>query len=232
MQHIIIILLVLSSNHLWAENNFPPLFTANYSLYLKGIPVGKGTRTLSIGKDGKFEFESMAKTTGLATLFKDISIKERSIFIKEGSKIKPLEYTYYQTGKKPRLRVVLFDWLRNMATSKFKGQTHSIQLEENTLDKLLYQVVLMQELQQGKRKLQYKVTNKDKISIYTPKFLGKESIKTGMGTFETLKYERASSNRQTTLWCAAKLHYLPVQVKHIEKNGDVFSMLLQSVEGL
>ncbi|MFK5970349.1 MAG: DUF3108 domain-containing protein [Candidatus Marithrix sp.] len=231
MQQIIIILLVLSSN-LWAEDNFPPPFTAEYSLYAKGIPVGKGTRTLSVGKDGKFEFESVAKTTGLAALFKDISIKERSIFIKEDDKIRPLEYIYYQTGKKSRLTIVLFDWLRNMATNKFKGQTHSIKLEENTLDRLLYQVVLMQELQQGKRKLQYKVANKGKISIYTPKFLGKESIDTGMGTFETLKYERVSNKRRTTLWCAAKLHYLPVQVEHIEKDGDVFSMSLQWVKGL
>ena len=231
MQQFIIILLVLSSN-LWAENNFPPPFTAEYSLYAGGIPVGKGTRTLIAGEDGKFEFKSVARTTGLISFFKDISIKERSVFIKQNNTIRPLEYVYRQTGKKPRLRIVLFDWLHNMATSKFKGQTHKIPLEENTLDKLLYQVVLMQELQQGKRQLKYKVANKGKISIYTPKFLGKESVETGMGVFETLKYERASKNRKTTLWCAPKLHYLPVQVKHTEKDGDVFSMLLQWVQGL
>ncbi len=56
-----------------------------------------------------------------------------------------------------------------------------------------------------------------------------------MGELETLKYQRISTSnkkRRTTLWCAPSLHYLPVQVEHIEANGDVFSMVLQSVEGL
>ncbi|MDM8567519.1 DUF3108 domain-containing protein [Candidatus Halobeggiatoa sp. HSG11] len=227
----IIILIFLCCN-VWANDSFPPPFTAKYSLYAKGLPVGKGTRSLIAHENGKFEFISMAKTTGLAAFFRKISIKEQSIFTRINNKIQPLEYLYRQTGKKSRLRIVLFDWLKNIATNKFKDQIRHIPLEEDTLDKLLYQVVLMQELQEGKRELKYKVANKGKVSIYIPKFLGTESIKTGLGKFETLKYERASGNRRTTLWCAAKLHYLPVQVEHVEKDGNVFKMLLQWVHGL
>ncbi|MBE9562582.1 MAG: DUF3108 domain-containing protein [Proteobacteria bacterium] len=227
----IIILMLLFSN-VWAVDNFPPPFTAKYSLYVKGLPVGEVTRTLRTQKNGKFEFKTMAKTTGLVAFFKSMTIEEKSIFTRIKNKIQPLEYFYRQTGKKARLKSVLFDWPQNIAINKFKGQTRRVALEKNVLDKLLYQVVLMEELQQGKRKLKYKVVSKGKLSTYIPKLLGTESIKTGVGKFKTLKYSKISNNRRTTLWCAAKLHYLPVQVEHVEKNGDVFKILLQEVRGL
>lgn len=230
MQKVIILLLLCNS--VWAVDIFPPPFTAKYSLYASGIPVGEGTRTLIARGGGKFEFESIGETNGLISIFKKLRIEERTKFIRIEGKIRPLEYFYNHTGKKSKLKVIVFDWLKKIATSSFEDKIEKIPLEEDTLDGLLYQVVLMQELQQGKRKLKYKVANKNKISVYTPKFLGKEFIDTGVGKLETLKYERASSNRSTILWCAPKLHYLPVQVQHTEKNGDVFSMLLQSVKGL
>ena len=92
----------------------------------------------------------------------------------------------------------------------------------------------MQELQQGKRQLQYQVINKGHISTYTPTLLGKETVKTGTGELETLKYERLASNqeRRTTLWCAPQLHYLPVRVEHVERANEVFSLVLESVQGL
>ncbi|MDM8569704.1 DUF3108 domain-containing protein [Thiotrichales bacterium HSG1] len=230
MQKIIILMLLFNS--VWAVDNFPPPFTAKYSLYAKGIPVGKGTRSLIAHKNGNFEFKSTAKTTGLAAFFRKMNIEETSLFVKTNGKIQPLKYVYRQTGKKFRLKTVIFDWLKNIATSKFKDKTSLISLKDKTLDKLLYQLVLMQELQQGKRNLRYRVASKDKITTYVPKFVGTEYIETGIGELETVKYERVSSNRRTSLWCATKLHYLPVQVEHVEKNGDVFLMLLQWVQGL
>ncbi|MCK5877969.1 MAG: DUF3108 domain-containing protein [Candidatus Marithrix sp.] len=230
MPKIIILMLIL--NNVWAVDSFPPPFTAKYSLYVKGLPVGEVTRSLTAQKNGKFEFKTMAKTTGLAAFFRKMTIEEKSIFTRIKNKVQPLEYLYRQTGKKARLKTVFFDWSQNIANNKFKDKTHRVKLEENVLDKLLYQVVLMQELQQGKRKLKYKVVSKGKITTYIPKFLGTESIKTGVGKFKTLKYSKISNNRRTTLWCATKLHYLPIQVEHVEKNGDVFKILLQEVRGL
>ncbi len=108
-------------------------------------------------------------------------------------------------------------------------------LETETFDKLLYQIVLMQELKQGQRQLRYKVVDKDKINIYQPQLLGNELIQTAIGELEALKYERVSADksRRTTLWCAPRLHYLPVRVDHQERENDpILSMVLQTVEGL
>ncbi len=215
---------------------FPPPFTAKYKLYAKGFSAGEGTRTLGFRRDGKLQFESFAKTTGFLSWFKKIELTERTVFTREGGKIRPVEYTYRQTGSKARTSKVSFDWVKKEAKNTFKGQTEYVKLlKEGILDKLLYQVVLMQELKEGKRQLKYKVVDKGKISVYAPKFIGKADVDTGMGKLETLKYQQVSSSkkkRRTTLWCAPSLHYLPVQIEHVDTSGDVFRMVLQSLVGL
>ena len=236
MKQVFIGLFLLWSSTLYGADFFPPPFTAKYTLYAKGFSVGEGTRTLGFSRDGKLQFESLGKTTGILSWFKKIELTERTIFTREDGKIRPVEYTYRQTGSKPRTSKVSFDWVKKVAKNTFKGQTKYIkQLEEGTLDKLLYQVVLMEELKQGKRQLEYKVVNKGEISVYTPEFLGKADVDTGVGKLATLKYHQPSSSnkkRHTTLWCAPSLHYLPVQIEHVDTDGDVFRMVLQSVVGL
>ncbi|MDM8560533.1 DUF3108 domain-containing protein [Candidatus Parabeggiatoa sp. HSG14] len=234
MKQIVIGFLLLCSCALYAQDYFPPPFTAEYKLYANDISVGKGIRTLTALKDNKWKLETIGETTGLIAFFKHIRIEESSIFTRVAEKIRPKEYSYHQTGKKSRTSTVSFDWSKKKATNTFKGKTKEILLEEGTLDRLLYQVVLMQELKQGKYRLEYKIANKGKIAVYTPTFIGIEKIETGIGELKTLKYERISSNkkRRSILWCAPTLHYLPVQVEHVEPDGDVFTLVLQSVEGL
>jgi len=235
MRHYFIgLLLLLCNNSLYAEDFFPPPFSAEYKLYAKSLRVGQGIRTLTHRKDGKWVFETVAKTTGFIAFFKSISIEERSIFTKENQKIRPLEYTYRQKGSKSRFNRLSFDWARKQARNTFKNQTKMIALKRGTLDRVLYQVLLMQDLKQGKRYLSYRVADKGKLKIYIPSLIGTERIQTGVGKLDTLKYERRSSNskRRTIFWCAPSLHYLPVRVEHVSKNGDVISMVLESVTGL
>lgn len=234
MKSVLMSLLLLGNGSLLATDHFPSPFTALYKLYVNGIPVGKGSRSLTQVSPDKWVFETVGETTGLAALIQAIRIEERSVFTRINGKIRPLEYTYRQTGRKTINNQVLFNWSNNIAQDVYQGKTKTVSLKENVLDRLLYQLVLMQELQQGKRQLQYPVVNKGNLSTYTPTLLGKETVKTGTGELETLKYERFSSNkeRRTTLWCALQLHYLPVRVEHVEKDNEVFSLVLESVQGL
>lgn len=233
MKPVVVGLLLLWSCSLYAVDDFPPPFTAKYDLYAKGIKVGEGTRKLFSVSKGKLRFESIGETSGLIGFFRKIRLEEWTEFTHTAAKIRPLEYIYNQTGKKTRYSHIEFDWTKNIAINLHKGKTMKIPLEEGTLDKLLYQVVLMRDLKQGKRQLEYKIADKGKIRVYQPAFVGTERIKTGRGELETHRYERTSSNkkRRTTFWCAPSLHYLPVQVEHVD-DGDVFKMVLQSVQGL
>ncbi len=112
------------------------------------------------------------------------------------------------------------------------GDRWEVPLEEGTVDKLLYQLVIMKTLQQGKQDFSFKIADNGKIKVYTPTYLGKESIETSLGVLETVKYERIASDkeRSTALWLAPSLHYLPIQIEHDEK-GDLFTLLLKSIDG-
>ncbi len=235
MKFLLISLLWLSSGLLHAVEDFPPPFTAHYKLYYGNIPAGEGTRTLKQQENGQWVVESTAKATGLALLLRNSEVTERSIFNRKDNTVQPIEYIYQQTGKKPRSQHIIFDWVKRTAVNHFEDKTVTFALETATLDKLLYQIVLMQQLKQGQRQFQYQVIDKDKLNIYQPQWLGNEVVKTGLGELDTLKYQRVSTNkgRRTTLWCAPSLHYLPVRVDHQEHEGDsVLSMVLQAVEGL
>jgi hypothetical protein len=230
-----ILLALLTFSEVFAAEFFPPPFAAEYKLYVQGIPVGKGKRSLTALPNGNWIFETSGETTGLVSLFQSILIEERSVFTLVNGKVRPLEYTYRQSGKKPRLDTLFFDWQNHEATSTYREVVNKIPLtNDGILDRLVYQIVLMQELTQGKRQLQYAVAHKDKVSVYTPTYLGKEQVETGMGVVETLKYERVSTDqeRRTTFWCAPNWYYLPARVEHQEEDGEVFSLVLQSLTGL
>ncbi|MEZ5671654.1 MAG: DUF3108 domain-containing protein [Thiotrichaceae bacterium] len=108
-----------------------------------------------------------------------------------------------------------------------------VALLDDTLDSLLYQVVIMGDLQQGKRDLSYRIADRAKIKTYTAEFQSEETINTGMGKLNTLRYRYDSPDgkRHTTLWCAPQLHYLVVQVEHEEK-GLLIKTVLDKVTGL
>jgi len=213
---------------------FPPPFTAHYTIYAKGIPLGRWTRSLTALDEQTFKVESIGKTNKLIGIIIDLQIEEYTLFTRsQTGQIRPLKYSYQQTGSKQRREIIDFDWDKGVAQARYQDKSRTIALTENTFDKLLYQLILMQELQQGQRVLRYRVIDKTKLKVYKPKLIGEETVSTGQGNLTTLKYQRISSNKKyrTTLWCAPQLHYLPVRVEHVDK-GDVFEMVLQSVEGL
>lgn len=215
----------------WA-GDFPPPFTAKYTLYAAGLTVGEGTRQLS--QQGEhWVFESHSQTTGWAARLRDDKIIESSQFTVEAAQVRPLVYEYRQINSKKQKHVhIQFDWnakiAKNVADSPWE-----IAITDTTLDSLLYQVVIMQDLQQGQRELRYQVADRGKIKVYAPEFQGEEYINTGIGQLKTLRYRYHSPDgkRHTTLWCAPQLHYLVVQVEH-DENGLLIKTVLNSVNGL
>lgn len=232
MKTLFFILLSITYINSVFASELPPPFTAQYSLYAEGLPIGEGTRRLVHEKEGKFRLESTSHTTGLTALFRDDRIAENSVFTLKNGKVQPLEYHYrHESSKREKFEDIQFHWQRKKATYKDKEKTVILTLEDEVFDKLLYQLILMQDLQQGKQEFTYKIISKGKIKSYTLDFKGKELINTGLGQMEALKYERNSTNRNTVIWCAPRLQFLPIRVDHVEK-GSTMSMILESVQGL
>jgi hypothetical protein len=209
---------------------FPPLFIAKYSVAINGSDAGEMTRTSR--RDGnEFLYQSELKATnGLYALLR-IGVSESSRWRLQGSQALAEDYQYHQTGIKKRESTVHFDWTRRRVSMLHKKQTSETNATPDMTDRLLYQLLLMRDLREGKQPIRYTVIDGNKVKDYPIEVLGPESLKTPLGNLETVKvrYQKPGSDRSTTLWCAKSLGYLPVKLDHHEDEDDTTSAMIQSV---
>ncbi len=213
----------------------PAPFEAEYSLYSKGLEVAKITRTFKAQGDDTYVYESHSQTTGMLALFRDDKIVERSHWRHTDNGFQPIEYVYQHDGsKKTRDVHINFNWSGNEVRMRVNDERWRMELEPGTLDKMLYQLAMMRDLEQGINKVSYRVADGGKMKTYTFETFGNESVHTPYGDFKALKVERYRDDREreTILWCVEELNYLPVKVVNIEPDGLKTTALLQSYKKL
>lgn len=235
LNHFLFVLLLLLLP-LSAHAQDLPNFSANYQIKLNGLPAGELKRNLSSNEDGTRTFTSQSQAKGVFAFFKPDLVEETSIWVQQGNDIRPQSYLYRRTGgQKEKYLSVNFDWQTQQVKIDNKKHVLQLNIAPFTLDKLVYQLALMSDLKQQKTVFSYQIADKNKIKTYNIVILGTETIITAMGKIETLKLQRMHSSkkqRQTTLWCAPALHYLPVKIEHIEKNGTHFIAELHWLKGI
>ena len=132
-------LLVLSlSNLAFAE---PVLYRAVYKADYKGLPVSaKGIRELSRSDDGTYTLSSTA--TSFFT-----KIVEVSKFKLVDEQVVPVEYQYHRSGiGKKRDAILSFDWENSKVLNNVQSKPWEMSIPEGTLDKLLYQLKMREDL--------------------------------------------------------------------------------------
>jgi len=197
----------------------PEQFSATYGLTKAGITIGETKRVLS-RKNGQYLFESITRPTGVAKLFTNGLVVERSHWQFFQGHPRPVQYTFFNSGSKKKRNVqVDFDWEKNQVTNTVNNDPWTMPLEHGATDKLLYQLRLMQDLPTAATSLRYPVADGGKLKYFVIEILGKERIKTPLGKFETLRLRYIKGKRQTTMWCATELGYLPVRIEQ-RKNDD------------
>jgi hypothetical protein len=213
---------------------FPAQFSARYTVSLNGKEMGVMARTVSKEGAQDYLFRSELKAThGLFALLR-VKVVESSRWRLSGEEVQAIEYRSTQSGPKKRESSARFDWEHKLVHVTHKQQNTALTATSGMLDKLLYQLVLMRDLQSGRAPIRYTVVDGNKIRNYPIEMVGEEDIDTPLGVLETVKvrYQKPGSERSTTLWCAKALGYLPVKLDHYEKEGERTSALIQSVSGL
>ena len=198
----------------------PTPFTAHYQVTKGVMSVGSTIRTLQDKGNGQFVFESVTKPGGIAKLFTRGKVVERSYWRLDGNKLVPHEYIYQNSSDQKRDVKLLFNWEQNEVTNIINGDPWKMELEESTLDKLLYQLAIMYDLTAGKTSLNYKVADGGTMKTYDIKITGMERVSIDLGDFNTVKVVVTKSKRQTTLWCAKELQFLPVRIEQRKKDDD------------
>ncbi len=229
----------LISSSVFAE--LPRSFSASYALHYDDLRIGVMERRFTRNNDGSGMFESKGKLTGLAALFRKDQISESSRFEIKAGQLRPIQYQYSKTGgKKEKVEKHRFDWENNKVSSTTNDGNKESDITRGLLDKLLYQLAIM-EVEEPKAGLEFNIIDGTTLKTYQFAYKGEEELKTPMGTFQTLKFERVRSKesdsnnpnkRSTILWSAPSLHNLPIRVDNVDKKGHLTSIVVKKVSGL
>ncbi len=207
-------------------------FDATYVLTSGPLTLGEMKRKLTRLEDGTYLYTSHSRPIGYAKWFVKTELRELSHWEVTPQGLRPLEYRYDRTGDPRRERHVhmRFDWQRGRVINTINDDPWTMEIPQGTLDKLLYQLAVMYDLQQGRTALEYRIADGGKLKHYVFHFIGRERIETPLGTFDTLKLKKPGK-RDTLIWVAPELDYLPVQLMQEEKRGRL-TMTLQAVNGI
>ena len=209
-------------------------FSAKFSLKAHGALIGKTEWSLTKNSADEMVYASESKAAGLAVFITNDHIVESSIWRRREQGLVPHAYQYDRSGGKKEKKVsVAFDWAKGLVLNTAKGKTWSMPVPPGTLDKLSYVIVMMHDLNSGKRDLQYQIADGGKLKLYHFKAIGEDSLNTSFGELSTLVIKRIRKDkRETTYWCAPAYRYLPVKVEHREKDGSVITLHIESVQGI
>lgn len=212
-------------------------FEAHYGLYGLGLRLGESTRRLEPLDAQQWRFHAHNQTSGVAALLRDDQIEESSDWHWREGRPEPLRYYYRHLGSTTQREVEIeFDWLTRQALHHIQDKPPwRLALQPGVLDKLLYQLALMYDLQQGKRgDFEYRIADGGRLKAYRLIFVGEEVLQTELGELRTLHYRRQATRKTRTqhFWLAEKLAYLPVRMEYSEANGDTVLMKLEAIQGL
>lgn len=219
----------------WATEKQPSFtqFTAYYKIMKAGISVGETKRSVESINDDTFIFKSETNPGGFLSWISDAYVMEQSIWKLNNNDMRPLEYTYKNTNdNKTRTVQLLFDWHKNRVTNIINGDPWHMKLVPGLLDKLLYQLKMMQDLINGNRELKYAVADGGRIKDYAFNIMGEETLETDLGRFSTLKLKRTTDIKTTTWWCVEQLAFLPIKIQREKKDGSRVTAILHKLEGI
>jgi hypothetical protein len=227
-----IMLLWFAIAHGAAESPIPT-FHAEYILKRNGITLGISTRSLSTAQDGTFIYASTTRATGIIAWFVSDHIDEYSKWFFEGKQLRPLEYVYNRHGGSKNRQVKLdFDWRHLTVTNTIDGDPWRMDIPPDAQDKLIYQLSIMYDLLNEKKHLEYKIADGGKLKDYTFEIEGEQVLNTALGKIKTVRIQRIGDKRDTTVWCAPQLSYLPVRLEQQDTDGSQLTMQITSVQGM
>ena len=201
-----------------------PDFSASYELRLGGLRIGTSTVSLETGADGSYRYESRSSPTKLVSwLFKD-KLHETSRGTLSDTGVRPDKYHYERSGSRDRQEDLSFDWQSMTVSSAVEGGRREMDIPGGTLDKLASQLGMMLALARGETDITFNIADDDKLKEYRFRVLGQETLELPAGTFETVKVTKLRDNkkRETFIWCAPALSYLPVRIWQREKDDSEY----------
>ena len=208
-------------------------FTAHYTVYAKGLALGKGRLSLSLQGNNSYQMTTEIKPHDIAAFLVQDHISEQATGVLNNAIPLPIHYDYKQQGgRKDRYRSLDFDWPARQVVSHHKGKHKTLALQTRMTDPLSLYLLVMHDLQQNHQAVEYQVINKGRLRTYQVSHHGNDILETPLGALQTIKisHSRAGSKRMTMFWFAPELNYVPVQVAQFKKNSEQLRLFIDKIE--
>lgn len=218
-----VILLLLSSSLMAA----PQSFQARYSVIKSGLELGEMQANL-VYAGNKYTYLKQTKANGIAAFISGDTLTERSSGVQQGALLSSQQYLHHHKNRRKERRDQFSFVTPTQVKGQYKGEQYDLRVPNGTLDPALLELRMMDDLK-ANRPLNYRVTEKGQLKDYRFQRLGKETLSLPAGQYscEKIQMIRDNGDRSTTVWLAAELDYVPVQIRHNEK-GDVIETRLKS----
>jgi hypothetical protein len=208
-----------------------PDFEAGYVLKRGSLQIGTTTIGLQTGAAGSYLYESHSwPTRWVSWLIKD-QLHESSRGRLTPAGVRPDQYHYLRSGgSKEREADLSFDWNERTVSNQVEGSLWKMDIPAGTIDKLASQLGMMLALHQGRNDVTFNIADGGKLKEYRFKVVGHEPLEVPAGTFETVKITRLRDNnrRETYVWCAPALNYLPIRIWQRETDNSEYTSELES----
>jgi hypothetical protein len=197
--------------------------------------VNSGTMHLGEGRDvlehdGKqYSVVSESKTVGLAAFFYKMNIHRESRGLITRTGLRPLHFEEERSRKSKR--AADFDWDAKQIKLTDGENTTTVVLPDNTFDQTSFTYAFAFRSPDDELPPVH-LTDGRRLSDYKYQMVGKEKIKTPIGELETVHFQKVregDDKRGFEVWLAIAHHYLPVQIRFIEKDGTVLDSTVTAI---
>jgi len=172
-----------------------------------------------------YEIDNLTETTGLAWIFRPVTMVQASRGEVSGSNLQPREYRSERDGK--LVDAASFDWAGGRLS--FAGD-RSAPLVAGAQDMLSAFYQLGRQAVEGG--VEMALTTGKKFETYRFVVLGEEKLTLRFGEVRTihLKSGGEPGKDATEVWLAPTLHGLPLKIRYIDRNGDAFEQTAEEID--
>ena len=208
-------------------------YRASYELIRRGSKRGEAGRILSKKENGTWLYETY---TDAAMLFLSDKREQRTLFRLEHGQVKPISFTYQRTGTGANKALALRFDDANETLQQQAGEPMSARWQEGLLDvnAVLHQLQIDVALRNlsGLKEWSYPLIDEDgRLTEYTFRVLGKETVEVPFGIMDTVKVMRVrkSNRRETYFWFSPLHQYTLVQMQQLKEGKEQAKLVLRSL---
>jgi len=227
MMRYALMMLMILAGPTWAVQP-PQRVQMDFVVTSGAMHLGEGRDVLE--HDGKqFSVISESKTVGIAAFFYKMNIRRESRGLITKNGLRPLHFEEDRT-RKPK-RAADFDWDAKLIKLTDGAKVETVPLPDNTFDQTSFAYAFAFRPPSDEILPVY-LTDGRKLSGYKYQIIGKEKLKTPLGDLETVHFQKiqeADDKRGFEVWLAVEHHYLPVQIRFVEKDGTVLDSTVTAI---